>query len=109
MIDPDKLRALDEHGICVCPFCDKPLTYSTGRFNKVGRCETEDCWLCERKAAIPVDEPRQIAQFNNRAAILAMAEREKRMREALEQIAGGKMAGWKSGEVAQQALGKDQA
>lgn len=50
-----------------CPFCGNGLTYSSGRMNKVGYCDTEDCWLHERKVTVPLDDPRQVAAFNTRA------------------------------------------
>ncbi|KMS59953.1 hypothetical protein V474_07530 [Novosphingobium barchaimii LL02] len=86
MTDPDSIdshesvqsavEAVDQHGIAACPFCGNHLTYSSGKFNKVGRCDTQGCWLCERKLTVPVDAPDQIAQFNTRASLLAASEGE---------------------------------
>jgi len=62
----EQIREVDEHGIAPCPFCGQPLTYSSGRFNKAGRCDTVGCWLNERKMTVPVDALDQVAQFNTR-------------------------------------------
>lgn len=59
----------------VCPFCGEPL-FMRGGPNNYGRCETNGCWVNERKATVPVDDPRQVAQWNTRAVIAASTELE---------------------------------
>lgn len=48
-----------------CPFCAQPLSVSTG-FNPIAQCETEGCWLRERKIGIAVEDPTQVAAWNRR-------------------------------------------
>lgn len=56
-----------EKALLPCPFCGQPLAYTSGKLNISGRCDTKDCWLHERKIAIPIDDPRQVSAFNTRA------------------------------------------
>lgn len=48
-----------------CPFCQKPLFIREG-VNPYGRCETEGCWMNERKATVPLDAKAQVQQWNDR-------------------------------------------
>jgi len=64
--EPSAGEPVDQHGISACPFCGERLIYSSGKFNKVGYCRTEGCWLADRKITVPTDDPRQVQQFNTR-------------------------------------------
>lgn len=55
-----------------CPFCAKPLRISAG-YNQYGRCETENCWMHERKMIVPLDDSRQVEQWNTRTALTSPA------------------------------------
>jgi hypothetical protein len=48
-----------------CPFCGEPLWEGGGR-NPYGRCETGDCWMNARRMVVPLDDHRQVSQWNTR-------------------------------------------
>lgn len=52
-----------------CPFCRKNLT-RYGKFNPYATCETDGCWLSERKIGVPLDAPEIVAQWNTRSDTL---------------------------------------
>ena len=66
MTDTQVMAALEptQVDIAPCHFCDTPLSFSSGKHNKVGRCDTEGCWMHDRKMTVPVDDAVQIAQWN---------------------------------------------
>jgi hypothetical protein len=45
-----------------CPFCGVPLTIR----HWSGRCNTDGCWMSERRTAVPLDDPKQVAAWNTR-------------------------------------------
>jgi hypothetical protein len=51
--------------VAQCPFCGQSMYVRRG-VNPSARCDTEDCWMAERSIAIPLDDPRQLAQWNKR-------------------------------------------
>lgn len=58
---------MDERTLAVCPFCGQPLAQSSGKVNMVAYCDTEDCWMHERKITVVLDDARQVAAWNRRA------------------------------------------
>lgn len=49
-----------------CPFCGSALTTREG-FNPNARCETAGCYMQSRALIVPLDDPRQVEQWNRRA------------------------------------------
>ncbi|HEV2746304.1 MAG TPA: hypothetical protein VGW34_03275 [Allosphingosinicella sp.] len=56
----------DEVKLDPCPFCRKPLSVRHPNLNPLGRCETEGCWMEQRRISVPLDDPAQLAQWNTR-------------------------------------------
>lgn len=52
--------------LAACPFCGQQLTRSTRKINVAARCETEDCWMSDRRITVLLDDPIQVAQWNTR-------------------------------------------
>lgn len=48
-----------------CPFCGNQLFIRTG-VNAYGRCETEGCWVRERKLTVQLADSGQVAAWNTR-------------------------------------------
>ena len=49
-----------------CPFCGAALRIRNS-VNAYGQCETEGCWMNARKVIVPLDDPRQVSDWNTRA------------------------------------------
>jgi hypothetical protein len=49
-----------------CPWCQKPLTITHPNVNPLGRCGTPDCFMYERQWALPIDDVKQVAAWNDR-------------------------------------------
>jgi hypothetical protein len=49
-----------------CPFCGVHLTRSRGKINVAARCDTEECWMSDRKISVLLDDPIQVQQWNTR-------------------------------------------
>lgn len=71
----------DSDALVACPFCGKGLFMRKGR-NPYGRCETDDCWLSDRKIMIPLDDPHQVEQFARRPIEERQAAEIDRLRRA---------------------------
>lgn len=54
-----------EIALKACPFCGDSLYIRRGA-NPYGRCETRGCWMHERRVAVPLHDPVQVAAWNNR-------------------------------------------
>lgn len=62
-----------------CPWCQKPMAI-TGGCNPIGRCDTENCWMHERKMAVAVDSPFMVEQWNTRTVDTELLEALKAVR-----------------------------
>lgn len=56
-----------------CPFCGSYLSFSSGKLNKAGRCDTDGCWMHDRKFTVPLSDPHQVEQWNTRTALRTQA------------------------------------
>jgi hypothetical protein len=57
-----------------CPFCGAPLFFNGNKMNPYGRCETEGCWMHDRKCTVPTDDPWQVGQWNRRVHAQPVAD-----------------------------------
>ncbi|WP_226018468.1 hypothetical protein [Novosphingobium sp. FKTRR1] len=48
-----------------CPFCGSALGIRRS-VNPYGRCNTDGCWMHDRKIIVPIDDGMQIEQWNTR-------------------------------------------
>jgi hypothetical protein len=52
-----------------CPFCGVALVLRGYQANPYGRCETDNCWVHEKKLTVQLDDPTQVSQWNRRAPL----------------------------------------
>jgi hypothetical protein len=55
-----------------CPFCRHNLVVS----GEIARCATLGCWVSSRNVLVPLDVPRQVAEWNTRSDATRIAELE---------------------------------
>ena len=62
----------DIDALLPCPFCRHNLVIS----GEIARCATLGCWVSSRNVLVPLDVPRQVAEWNTRSDATRIAELE---------------------------------